>query len=221
MMRLALPFFALTALVACGEPPTNSAESEPPVQVTEAVPEVVSEPSVTEERPVAPTVTTQTAAIDWSAARSDLARANAMARTVPSEGEEDASSSFQIQSGGEEAPAVPVLLPTGIVSVQRAGSGPKFRQTDDGYFARYPGLAYDIVVHGTNEITAIDGQVVLRDEDFDFADMAGGAQVSLSRYGADYLVTFECNGADGTESGCITEPEALEVARGLIIRGSR
>lgn len=197
-----------TLLVACGETPSiqqEAAAPEPPaIEAVEAAP--VSRTSGEMTR----------AAIDWDAANADLARRNAAARSFGSEEEE----TLQIQSGGDPV-AVPILLPTGIVSVQRAGTGPTIRQTNDGYFARYPGLKYDIVVHGTNEIAAAAGDTIIRDEDFDFVDLMDGAQVSLSRYGADYLISFECNGAEGGMASCIDQEEAFEVARGLIISGGR
>ena len=206
---------ACLLLAACGEVPAfqaDNAASPPPVaEETETASTTRTEPGAT---PIRGDMVKAT--IDWDAARADLARRNATARSF---GDED-ENAVQIQSSDTPA-VVPVLLPTGIVSIQRSGPGPSFRQTNDGYFARYPGLKYDIVVHGTNEIAATVGDVVIRDEDFDFVDLMDGAQVSLSRYGADYLISFECNGAEGGMESCITEEEAFEVARGLIIAGSR
>ncbi len=202
-------------LAGCGETPSfeREADAPEPPAVEEAEVEIAAAETESTSR-ASGTITKAT--IDWEAANADLARRNAAARSIGGEEEE----TLQIQSGGDPV-AVPVLLPTGIVSIQRSGSGPTIRQTEDGYFARYPGLNYDIVVHGTNEIAAAPEDTVIRDEDFDFVDMMDGAQVSLSRYGADYLISFECNGAVGGMSNCITEEEAFEVARGLIISGGR
>lgn len=148
--------------------------------------------------------------IDWSAARADLAM-------IPSDDREGA---FQIASGGQ-APPVPVLLPSGIVIPAGAETQVRFQPLADGYFASYPGAAYDIIVNGTNEVI---GQSARMDDGLDkinFQATASGAQVALSRYGADYLVEFECNDADGGGADCISEDEALDVARKLVIAGTR
>ena len=155
-------------------------------------------------------MTERQASIDWEAARTDLASTpgNAMPE------------SFQIQSG-EQAPPVPVLLPSGIVQPAGADNQPLFRQLPDGYFAHYPGVSYDITVSGTNEAFSIGGEA----EDTSVAryqSTATGAIVSLSRYGAGYMVEFECKGLPGEDGGsCIDEDEALEVAQNLVIAGSR
>ena len=49
-----------------------------------------------------------------------------------------------------------------------------------------------------------------------FTAMEAGAQVSFSRYGADYLIEFECRILDGEEN-CISQEEALDVAKGLFV----
>ena len=48
------------------------------------------------------------------------------------------------------------------------------------------------------------------------ARLEAGAQVSFSRYGADYLIEFECRILDGEEN-CISQEEALDVAKGLFV----
>ncbi len=152
--------------------------------------------------------------VDWEAARRDLA----------SRPREDGSRTFNVQSGSQ-APPVPVLLPSGVATVQGAdaGGGPTFRPLDDGYFAKYPGPDYDITVSGTNRVYD-DGR---RDgseaaPEMRYQSTMTGAQVSLSRYGADYLVEFECKSLPGARGGdCIDEETALEVARNLVIAGSR
>ena len=156
----------------------------------------------------------QTSEIDWEAARNDLASARSLMS-------EDAP--VMIQSAGEEAPPVPVLLPTGIVSIQSADGtgGPRFRPLADGYFAAYPGPKYDVIVNGTNQISDVDGKSRTRDETMTFTATVAGAQVSLSRYGADYLIEFECNEIDADTGSCISEEEAMSVAENLIVAGSR
>lgn len=150
--------------------------------------------------------------IDWEAARRDMA-------STPSDSRE--ATGFQVESQGT-APPVPVLLPTGIVTAQGAGSGPRFQPTSDGYFAAYPGLDYDIVVNGTNEVIRTPGdQEVVTETDLTYTPTMTGAQVSFSRYGADYLVEFECKSIEDGEADCITEEEALEVTQKLVIAGTR
>lgn len=213
MKRAYLGIATAALLAACGEGTVFEEEAEAPQPPSVSVPAADTAATAPANRTSGQM---SKATIDWDAANADLARRNAAARSFGSEEEE----TLQIQSGGDPV-AVPVLLPTGIVSIQRSGTGPTIRQTEDGYFARYPGLKYDIVVHGTNEIAASAEDIVIRDEDFDFVDLMDGAQVSLSRYGADYLISFECNGAEGGMSSCIDQDEAFEVARGLIISGGR
>jgi hypothetical protein len=152
-----------------------------------------------------------TATIDWDAARADLA-------ATPTE---QRQTSFQVESGGT-APPVPVLLPTGIVVPQGAESGVRFQPMSDGYFAAYPGIDYDIIVNGTNEVIGADTSGDGGDEPvLTYTPTMSGAQVSFSRYGADYLVEFECKSIEGGEADCITEQEALEVTNKLVIAGTR
>ncbi|MEL7129271.1 MAG: hypothetical protein AAGK23_06970 [Pseudomonadota bacterium] len=151
-----------------------------------------------------------TATIDWASARSDLAASN-----------EDSGATVQVQSGGN-APPVPVLLPSGIAVAQSDGAGVRFNPTRDGYFAAYPGAAYDIVMNGTNQVAGVDGEPVSpRTEAPVFTATVAGAQVALSRYGADYLIEFECNQLDAGTATCIDEVEALAVAERLVVAGSR
>ena len=152
----------------------------------------------------------QTAQIDWTSAREDL--------TSQEKGSDDL---VTIASSTEPA-AVPVLLPTGIVTPASAERGVMFRQTSDGYFASYPGEAYDIVINGTNLIAGTADADTIRTRESVFTSSLAGAQLSLSRYGADYLIEFECNIdlAPGNDT-CITEEEAYEMADKLIVVGTR
>ncbi|MEM8636602.1 MAG: hypothetical protein AAGF33_16665 [Pseudomonadota bacterium] len=153
--------------------------------------------------------TNMTTSIDWQAARADLAGADDRSDSV-----------VQVQSGGT-SPPVPVLLPTGIVVPQSEGGGPVYRPTSDGYFATYPGAQYDIVVNGTNQVATINGEASTRNEIPVFTETIAGAQVAISRYGADYLIEFECNQLNGQSASCIEEAEALSVAERLVVVGSR
>ncbi|MEM6666050.1 MAG: hypothetical protein AAF638_06560 [Pseudomonadota bacterium] len=190
---------------AAPQAPDAEAPSEPTLQ---AAPDPV--PFVQAERA---SVTLGDAAIDWDAARTDLA----------SSGDTTAmASGFQIQSGAE-APPVPVLLPTGIVTTQSVpGEAPRFREMADGYFARYPGIDYDITVSGSNEVFDVPGDGAIQEDAARFQTTVSGVMVSLQRYGADYMVEFECNNVSGdVGNSCINEEDALDVARNLVIVGSR
>jgi len=163
------------------------------------------------ELPVRPEASASGATIDWEAARRDLA-----ARSL-----EAGETSFQIQSGGE-APPVPVFMPPGPVSAQGGESDARFQQTSDGYYAFFPGDAYDTIVNGTNVVIAAPGQVAQpRTDEFRFQPTTTGAQVAFSRYGADYLVEFECKALVHDQPACITEEEAVAFARDLAISGTR
>ena len=164
-----------------------------------------------EADPEGPMVTTSAATIDWDAARADMA-------ARPSE---DRETGFQVASGNS-APPVPVLLPTGIVVPQGAEGGVRFQPMSDGYYAAYPGIDYDIIVNGTNEVIGVEGDTGPEgDPVLTYTPTMSGAQVSFSRYGADYLVEFECKSIEGGEADCITEQEALDVTNKLVIAGTR
>jgi len=77
-----------------------------------------------------------------------------------------------------------------------------------------------VIVNGTNEVIGTRGDGP-RDETMKYTATAAGAQVSLSRYGADYLVEFECYTINPATGTCIEEDEAIEVAESLVIRGTR
>ena len=151
-----------------------------------------------------------TAAIDWAKARADF---NATAS------EEEPL--FSTSSANATPPPVPILLPTNTpATVATSGGGPRFKQTADGYYAVYAYENYDVIVNGTNEVIGArsDGP---RDETLKFTATAAGAQVALSRYGADYLVEFECYEIGPQTGTCIEEAEARAVAEGLVVRGTR
>jgi hypothetical protein len=163
------------------------------------------------ELPVRPASAETGATIDWEAARRDLA-----ARTLA-----DPDGAFQVASGGE-APPVPVFLPSAPITAQGGDSQVIFQPTSDGYFASIPGETYDTVVNGTNVVIAEPGQAATpRGEAFNFMPTTNGAQVAFSRYGADYLVEFECKELVNGAPACITEADAVAFARDLAISGSR
>ena len=157
-----------------------------------------------------PSSATKTAEIDWEAARRDLASAP------------ERDQSFNIQSG-EEAPPVPVLLPTGPVRTASAPDGPQpqFRSLDDGYYAFYPGEDYNLIVNGTNVVTDAETLENADTGEMKFYPTTTGAIVSFSRYGADYLVEFECLGSGEDGGGCVSEDEALSTAEDIVISGTQ
>lgn len=159
---------------------------------------------------VRPASVTSTADIDWEAARRDLA------------GNSETDTTFNIQSGSS-APPVPVLLPSGPVRTASAAGGqqPQFRPLDDGYFAVFPGAQYNLIVNGTNQVTDVPELENAGTGDMKYVETTTGAIVTFSRYGADYMVEFECLGSGEEGGSCVTEEEALSVAEEIVISGTQ
>jgi len=144
------------------------------------------------------------ATINWDAARADLAKR-------PS----DAPVSVQ-SVGVEGPPPVPMLLPSGIVQTASDRPTPPV-VTADGYFATYHLPKYDAIVNGSKRSYAAAGQAAQGDKEaMKFTTGEASAQMSFSRYGADYLIEFECREVDGGDN-CITEAEAKEFAESLFV----
>lgn len=163
------------------------------------------------ELPVRPATAASDTTIDWEAARRDLA-----ARPL-----EEREGAFQVASGGD-APPVPVFLPAGPVAAQSGDVAVRFQPTSDGYYAFFPTETYDIIVNGTNVVMAEPGaSAPVRTDAFSFQPTTTGAQVAFSRYGADYLVEFECKELVNGMPACVTEDEAVAFARDLAISGTR
>jgi hypothetical protein len=151
----------------------------------------------------APGPETKEAQIDWDAARADLSKRPADAPAT-------------VQSVGKDGPApVPMLLPSGIVLTASDRPTPPV-VTEDGYFATYHLPKYDAIVNGSKRAYAAAGQAAGDKAAMKFTIGEASAQLSFSRYGADYLIEFECREVDGAES-CITEPEAKEFAERLFV----
>lgn len=202
-------FVSLLTVTACDrvfQRPADTGETE---TVTADTNVETTEGAV--ELPVRAESTSSGAAIDWDAARRDLA--------ARSSG--DLEAGFTVQSGGD-APPVPVFLPSGPVAAQGGEVAIRFQPTSDGYYAFFPGEAYDIIVNGTNVVISTPGAVpVPRTDAYTFQPTTTGAQVAFSKYGADYLVEFECKALVADEPACVTEADALAFARGLEISGTR
>ncbi len=212
-MNRTLLFSALLAgslaLTACDRvfqrPADTSGEAITPVEGAE-VP-ATDEPDL----PVRPATAASDTVIDWEAARRDLA-----ARPL-----EEREGSFQVESGGD-APPVPVFLPSGPVAAQSGDVAVRFQPTSDGYYAFFPTETYDIIVNGTNVVMSEPGAAPApRTDVFVFQPTTTGAQVAFARYGADYLVEFECKELVNGLPACITEEEAVAFARDLAISGTR
>ncbi len=146
------------------------------------------------------------AAIDWETARADAAKRPADV-VVP-------------QSVGSEPLTVPMLLPGGIVQTASDRPTPP-RVTKDGYYATYHLPRYDVIVNGSSKAYQVDGQVPAADKaTMKFQTAEAGAQLTFSRYGADYVIDFECREVDSPD-GCITEAQAKEFAETLFVAASR
>lgn len=149
--------------------------------------------------------------IDWDAARRDMAASSLLSDEA----------SFQIASGAG-APPVPVFLPSFPAAVQGGEAGVRFQPVSDGYYAFLPGQTYDVVINGTNRTFAAPGSSGrVRSDEMVFQVTTTGAQVSFARYGADYLVEFECRVLVAGQPACIGEEEALAFAGELVISGTR
>lgn len=148
--------------------------------------------------------------IDWETARQDFAN-----RDVS-----DDANMFGIASGGE-SPSVPVLLPSRPVTAASADGTPSFKviPMNDGYYAVFDGEAYDMIINGSDRIApASAGDPSLDPEAFRFEETITGAQVSFKRYGASYLVEFNCNGRPpGPGTNCIDEEGAVAAVQDLLV----
>lgn len=203
-MRRSLPACALAAcalaLVAAGcekaPPPGGSVATAP------AGDPVVQTASAGAAGPQAVQAT-----IDWAAARADRARSPI----------NDAPVTIQSADGNVGGlPKVPILLPSGIVQTQGAAP-PALVTTDDGYFATYKTPKYDAIVNGSLQAYATGQSAAANKSAIKFTQGDAGAQLAFSRYGADYLIQFECREADGADS-CITEDEAKAFADSLFVQ---
>ncbi len=195
------------ALTACDRVFQRPAETPEAEQTEVTAPEPAAP-----ELPVRPASAESGASIDWEAARRDLAARSS----------ENPDGAFQVASGGE-APPVPVFLPSVPVVAQGGEAAIRFQPTSDGYYAFFPGEAYDTIVNGTNVVIAEPGAGAppARTDAFNFQPTTTGAQVAFSRYGADYLVEFECKEMVNDLPACITEEQAVAFARDLAISGTR
>ncbi|MFN7055165.1 hypothetical protein [Hyphomonas sp.] len=206
MLTAALPLAACDQLPGRAPGPAVPADGPVPQPTEETIPEAAGG-----DLPVHPQAAASDTAIDWDAARRDLA----------SRSPDSMVGAFQVASG-EAAPPVPVFLPSAPVTAQSGEEGLRFQPLADGYFAFLPGERWDAVVNGTNRVMLAPGETRQpRSDTFLFQPTLTGAQVSFSRYGADYLVEFECKELTNGQPTCITADEAVAFAQDLVIAGTR
>jgi hypothetical protein len=194
MRTLVLASLALLGAAACTKEGAGPSDpSQPPVAANgQPVQPASTGPQVTDSQ------------INWEAARADLSKRPADAPAT-------------IQSVGSTGPLpVPMLLPSGIVQTASDRPTPPV-VTEDGYFATYHLPKYDAIVNGSKRSYAAAGQAAQGDKTkMKFTTGEASAQLSFSRYGADYLIEFECREVDGGDS-CIKESEAREFAESLFV----
>jgi hypothetical protein len=151
--------------------------------------------------------------VDWGGAEKDAGAGKAeTAQLGP-----DASG---VDPVTKAAAGVPILAPKPTVGAAAAGLEQKgvVKATRDGYFAMFEGDTYDVVIHGTKDFYAApDGAPKATKErlaGYKFEIGEGQAQLSFTRYGADYLVEFNCK-LPNPLVACVTEQEAVAFAERL------
>ncbi|MEM8615392.1 MAG: hypothetical protein AAGF20_00505, partial [Pseudomonadota bacterium] len=188
-MRIGFICMAALGLSACGPLAPYSEEREAARQgVSQTETEETSEPEV--PKPSGPQQQIRRADIDWNAARSDFAAAQAQ--------KPDA---MAVVASGPNAPPVPVILPQ-MAGIASNDGGLEFRPLGDGYFALVRGETYDMLINGTDRLSPKPpGADPIPENAFRFEETMTGAQVSFKRYGASYLVEFACKDPATTLSG--------------------
>ncbi|MDP3492310.1 MAG: hypothetical protein Q8R82_04295 [Hyphomonadaceae bacterium] len=197
MRLLILAGAALFAAACTQETPADPAAANTPAPAGEEAPvQVASAPS-----------TEQT--VDWEKARADFTA------------KRPADAPATVQTAGQDGPSpVPMLLPSGIVQTASDRPTPPV-VTKDGYFATYHLPRYDAIVNGSMKAYTGTGQAAVGDKEaMKFTLGEAVASLAFSRYGADYLIDFECREIDGPTS-CITEAEAREFAESLFVAQTR
>lgn len=175
-------------------------------------PASVEGPSEPEPAPEpAPEPEPRRAEIDWNSARADFAAVQAA--------DPDAMAAI---ASGPNGPPVPVILPP-MASIASGDDGIQFRPLGDGYFALIRGETYDMLINGTDRLSAAPpGAAALPEDAFRFEETMTGAQVSFKRYGASYLVEFACKDPLTAVAGsCISEEDALVAVDDMLISGTQ
>lgn len=195
MRSVILASAALFAAACTQETPADQASNPAPALAAEENVQTASAPSTEGQ-------------IDWTKAQADFAaKRPADAPVLP-------------QSVQDKPSPVPMLLPSGIVQTASDRPTPPV-VTKDGYFATYHLPRYDAIVNGSMKAYTGTGQATAGDKEaMKFTMGEAVASLAFSRYGADYLIDFECREIDGPQ-GCITEAEAKEFAESLFVAQTR
>lgn len=211
-LLLTAALVSLATVTACDQITLPSSGSDS--STSDPAPDLQAEAAEAEPHALPSREATQeaAAAIDWTTASAEFA----------AQPREEGASNFQIASG-DGPPAVPILLPPSDFETASTDPAkrPRFQQLTDGYYASYPGDDYDIIVNGTNEVIGTSGATETDAETFLFQPTGSGAMVSFSKYGADYLIEFECKNISGDRPDCIGEEDAIAKARELVIARTR
>jgi hypothetical protein len=164
-----------------------------------------NEPAAVQPANTPPPVPSVSAQVDWEAARADLAKRPSDV-VVP-------------QSVGDAPLTVPMLLPEIVQTASDRPTPPHVMS--DGYVANYHLAKYDVIVNGSNKAYQAGGQGQQPADKaaMKFQTVEGGAQLAFSRYGADYLIEFECR--EMKPEGCITRQEAEAFAESLFVAQTR
>jgi hypothetical protein len=194
MRLLLLASLAAIAAACTQEKAADPVAAAPPA--TDGAVQVASAPSVDGQ-------------IDWAKAQADFTA------------KRPADAPATVQTAGQEGSSpVPMLLPSGIVQTASDRPTPPV-VTKDGYFATYHLPRYDATVNGSMKAYTATGQAAGGDKEaMKFTVGEASASLAFSRYGADYLIDFECREVDGP-GGCITEAEAKEFAESLFVAQTR
>jgi len=193
MLLGGLGLLAIAAAACTQEQPAAPAATAPAATTEEQV----AQPASAGPAPVA-------AQIDWDAARVDAA-ARPSDVVIP-------------QAVGSDPLTVPMLLPEIVQTASDRPTPP--RVTKDGYFATYHLPRYDVIVNGSSKAYQAGSPPAGDKTEMKFTTVEAGAQLAFSRYGADYVIEFECREVDSPE-GCITEAQAKEFAESLFVAQSR
>lgn len=157
-------------------------------------------------------VASQERKVDWAQAQKEQPSANAVTT---------ANSGFDVQvaNAADDSP-VPMLAPPATAAVASGldDEATVVRVTPDGYFATFAGPKYDVTVHGTKAFYVAPNSAPAKTQDAEpalrFEQGEGQAQITFKRYGADYLIEFNCK-TGAADQACITEAEAAAFARRL------
>jgi hypothetical protein len=193
MLLGGLGLLAIAAAACTQEQPAAPAATAPAATTEEQV----AQPASAGPAPVA-------GQIDWDAARVDAA-ARPSDVVIP-------------QAVGSDPLTVPMLLPEIVQTASDRPTPP--RVTKDGYFATYHLPRYDVIVNGSSKAYQAGSPPAGDKTEMKFTTVEAGAQLAFSRYGADYVIEFECREVDSPE-GCITEAQAKEFAEILFVAQSR